>query len=179
MRQAGKELFPSQLWARHSGPRSLLPGIGHGTCTSCGRNAYHSCRQILSINQLAMPRPAQIQAPKLHHSMLPLHTRPPTRPTHPCRSWKGCTAMREPQPRSRTTLAGGLPSAMRCWLMGWSRSTRRMASDRAFTTAAVWAASGEASKGATTCAGQRRRTGEAGLGYVGSGHKKERGGGRA
>ena len=103
-----------------------------------------------------------------------------------------CRARREPQPRSSTTLAGGLPSATRCALIGWASSTCggqgkplqvmgarllarqlpgrampcagssarmqhtaaftcRMQSDSSFTTAAVWAASGDPSSGSARC----------------------------
>jgi hypothetical protein len=57
----------------------------------------------------------------------------------------------EPQPRSSTTFAGFLPSAARCWLIGWSASRFWISSDSSFTTAAVCAASGLSSRGLTTC----------------------------
>lgn len=65
---------------------------------------------------------------------------------------RACSARREPQPRRRTRLAGGLPSATRCALSGWPSSTRRMHSLSSFTTAAVCAASGEPSSGSAACA---------------------------
>ena len=57
----------------------------------------------------------------------------------------------DPQPRSRTTLAGPLPSATRCALMGCPSSALRSAPDSALTTAAVCAASGLPSSGFASC----------------------------
>lgn len=55
----------------------------------------------------------------------------------PCSCSKEATLMRLPQPRSSTTLAGPLPSAVRCWLMGCASSTRCISLLSSFTTAAV------------------------------------------
>lgn len=76
-----------------------------------------------------------------------------------------CSARREPQPRSSTTFAGGLPSARRCWLTGWPSSTRRMHSDSSLTTAAVCAASGEPSRAVERCRAGREDDGAGGWRY--------------
>lgn len=65
----------------------------------------------------------------------------------PCLVSKAGTSIRIPQPRNNTTFAMFFPSAERCALIGWDTSIRVISLESSLTTAAVFLASSESSKG--------------------------------